>query len=102
MPIGTKDYDALITDIGQKERSHKIFGIQYLSNAYYVDAAHVVQRVNGMIGGRNRRCLITLTAKLEENTKWVHFLFEIGSSRTYISQQVSSLKAFFNADLVIL
>lgn len=95
IPIGVEDYDFLITDIGQKELSHEIsqiFGIRYLSDVDRADFARVVQRVSGMIWGRNRRCLLSLTARLEGNAKWVHFLLDTGSPRTYISQQVSGTK----------
>lgn len=80
--------------MGHKELSDDmsdIFGVPYLLVASGPDFVHAVRRARGLIWGRNRRCLITLATRLEGEIcqRWVHYLFNIGSLKTYISVQVS-------------
>lgn len=94
IPADKEEYDVLITDMGREELSgdiSDIFGVPYLSVASGPDLVHAVRRARGLIWGRNRRCLITLATRLKGEVcqRWVHYLFDIGSPRTYISVQVS-------------
>jgi hypothetical protein len=87
---GFNNYNILITDVGQKELSHEIseaLGTNYLSDVE--GPSPVMKDASGVIWGWNNSCLLTLPVCLEQKVKWVHFLLDTGSPRTYISQDVT-------------
>lgn len=89
--------------MGQKELSHDIsdiFGIPYLSNVDDPDS-----RVVDHHSGKKPSIAAYASCEVAESVKWVHFLWDIGFPKTYISHQVCSPKAEypvrrFNANLI--
>ena len=82
-------FDILITDICAQDLREVIsnkLNVKYLSNSNQEHDGNV----DGIIHGRSFRLICTLTVKIREKIKFVHFIVDTGSPTTYLSDDVLS------------
>src|SRR3954451_6568821 len=82
-------FDVLITDICAQDLCEVIsneLNVKYLSDSSQEHDSNV----DGIIYGRGFRLICTVTVKIREKIKFVHFIVDTSSPTTYLSDDVLS------------
>ncbi|KAI9762187.1 MAG: hypothetical protein M1840_001458 [Geoglossum simile] len=90
--VGLKDYDMIITDVDngilQSEIS-ELAGLPYLKEAKRDEADDMPDKLFGFIYGENFRMMLPCLVGIGDKARWVFFIVDSGTPRTFISAQAA-------------
>ena len=86
-PYSPTKFDVLLTDVSSKDLHHDISN--RLHKLYLSDLTNDdIDQTEGIIWGPNNRIFVAMVVRLGNKRKYVHFLVDTGSPKTYICQEV--------------
>ncbi|RIA98808.1 hypothetical protein C1645_843958 [Glomus cerebriforme] len=90
--------DDLISDVESKDLHEEIS--ETLHKKYLSDSANESDEVEGILFGNFQRLISSMTLEIRGHIKYIHFIVDTGSPRTYVCKEVlKSYSQLFFADL---